>query len=78
MSSARNNSAASNGQSSDGLEPVIVTTPHAGGKGKEAMRPQTPISVETRFMRVDDLHVHHFDEANPLGQIKGMVSEVHP
>jgi hypothetical protein len=78
MSSRRNNSSDSNMQSSDGSEPVVVTTPLPGGKGKQAIRPRTPDSHETRFLRVENVYAADFDDNNALGQIKGLVSTIRP
>jgi hypothetical protein len=78
MSGGRNNSSHSNGQSSDNSEPVIVTTPLPGGKGKQAVRPQTPDNTETRFLRIDNVYAVDFDEKNALGLIKGLVSTIAP
>jgi hypothetical protein len=78
MPGGRNNSSDSNRQSSDGSELVIVTTPLPGGKGKQAVRPQTPDSPATRFLRVDNVYAADFEENNALGLIKGLVSTIDP
>jgi hypothetical protein len=75
-SSGRTNSSNSNGQSSDRNEPVIVTTPHAGGKGKQSLRPQTPPPYVTRFLRVDGLIAAHFEDDKLFGHVKKLVCTV--
>lgn len=75
---SNSNSSNTNGQSSDRHEPVIVHTPHAGGKTNQSFRPQTPNSFVTRFLRVDNVVSGDFADGKPLGKVKGLVSTVHP
>ena len=75
---SNSNSSNTNGQNSHLHEPVIVHTPYAGGNGKQTMRPQTPASHITRFIRVDHVYAGDFEECKPLGKVKGLVSTIHP
>ena len=74
ISSGRTNSSNSNGQNFDRNGPVIVTTPHAGGNVKQSLRPQTPNSSVTRFLRVDGIFAAHFEDDKALGFLKNQVS----
>ena len=73
---SNSNSSNTNGQNSD---PVIAcSTRYAGGKTKQTLRPQTPNSPVTRFIRVDQVVARDFEEGKPLGRVKGLVSTVRP
>ena len=72
---SNSNSSNTNGQIS---HPVIVHTPHPGGKTKQTLRPQTPTSPVSRFIRVDHVYASDFEEGKPLGRVKGLVSALHP
>jgi len=78
ISGGRTNSSNSNGQGSDRSEPVIVVTPHGGGKVKQSQRPQTPSSRTTRFLRTENVFAADFEENKPLGRVKALVSIVQP
>ena len=72
---SNSNTSNTNGQNSD---PVIACgTTYAGGNTKQTLRPQTPDSAITRFLRVDHVNAGDFEESKPLGRIKGLVSTVH-
>ena len=71
---SNSNSSSTNRQNSD---PVIAhSTSYGGGKTKQTLRPQTPISPVTRFIRVDHVVARDFEEGKPLGRVKGLVSTV--
>lgn len=71
---SNSNSSNTNRQNSD---PVIAhSTSYEGGKAKQTLRPQTPNSPVTRFIRVDHVVARDFEEGKPLGRVKGLVSTV--
>lgn len=73
MSSGRNTSSPSNGQSSESPDPVIVTTPNPGSNGTYAMAYDMPSPIVTRFLLVENVYAGEFDENKPMGMIKALV-----
>jgi hypothetical protein len=68
--------------SSNSNEPVIVATPHAGGKAKQSFRPKTPQTPQTpppyvtRFLRVDGVFAADFEDGKLFGLVKKLVCTV--
>ncbi|GAB7323256.1 hypothetical protein MBLNU13_g05739t1 [Cladosporium sp. NU13] len=67
---SNSNSSNTNRQNSD---PVIAcSSRYAGSNTKQTLRPQTPNSPVTRFIRVDHIVAGDFEEGKPLGRVKGL------